>query len=281
MTRRLTILLSLLLPLACVPRAHAQASAIPSAQSSVDSNDPNAGRKLLDEMVTALGGPAWLNRTDYTANGQSGTFYKGTANPYVTQFEQYVRLKPFGERLIIVSKQGVFIPTTKRDVAVIWTPDKGYEVTYKGKKELPKKDVDEFFLYRNHSLDTVVLKWLKEPGVLVTYQGTELVGRRLADKVSVLTTSNDGVTLDLDEATHLPLSLTFQWRDPTYKDFNTEVQEYDDYHPVDGIMTALTLTRLHNGDMTSQVYLKEVHYNVKLPADLFDPDRPLTKSAKK
>lgn len=263
------------------PRAHAQASAIPSAASNVNTSDPAAGRKLLDQMIAALGGPLWLNRTGYSATGQSGTFYKGQANPYVSQFEQYIRLNPFGERLIIVSKLGVFIPTSKRDIAIVWTTDHGYEVTYKGKKELPKKDVDEFFLYRNHSLDTVMLHWVKQPGVLITYEGTELVGRRLADKVSILTTTNDAVTLDLDEASHLPLSLTFQWRDPTYKDFNTEVQEYDDYHPIEGIMTPLTLTRSHNGDMTSQTYLKEVHYNIKLPADLFDPDRPLQKSARK
>src|SRR5579884_966509 len=107
-------LLIVTLLLGCTPHLHAQASAIPSAQSSPDTNDPQAGRKLLDKMVEALGGQAWLNRTDYSASGQTGTFYKGTANPYVTQFERYVRLHPFGERIIIVSKQGVFIPTTKR-----------------------------------------------------------------------------------------------------------------------------------------------------------------------
>ncbi|HZQ41627.1 MAG TPA: hypothetical protein VFA99_00150 [Acidobacteriaceae bacterium] len=260
---------------------NAQASAIPSAQSSPDTNDPQAGRKLLDKMVEALGGAAWLNVTDYSCTGQTGTFYKNAANPYVTQFERYVRLQPFGERTIIVSKQGALIPTTKRDVAVIWTTDKGYEVTYKGKKEIPEKDEKEFFLYENHSLDKVMREWVKQPGVLITYEGTELIERKVADKVSILTTDNDGVTLDLDEITHLPISLTFQWRDPTYKDFNTEVQQYDDYHPIEGIMTPLTLTRLHNGDMTSQVFLKEVHYNVHFPPDLLDPDRPLTKSAKK
>ncbi len=260
---------------------NAQASAIPSAQSSPDTNDPLAGRKLLDKMVEALGGAAWLNVTDYSCTGQTGTFYKNAANPYVTQFERYVRLQPFGERTIIVSKQGALIPTTKRDVAVIWTMDKGYEVTYKGKKEIPEKDEKEFFLYENHSLDKVIREWVKEPGVLITYEGTELIERKVADKVSILTTDNDGVTLDLDEITHLPISLTFQWRDPTYKDFNTEVQQYDDYHPIEGIMTPLTLTRLHNGDMTSQVFLKEVHYNVHFPPDLLDPDRPLAKSAKK
>jgi len=279
-TRALTILALTLLCVAPSARLHAQASAIPSAQS-VDPNDPQAGKKLLDKMIEALGGDAWRNRTDYSASGQTGSFYKGAANPYVMQFERYVRLKPFGERLIVVSKQGVFIPTTKRDVAVIWTNGKGYEVTYKGKKELPEKEITEFFLYQNHSLDTVMLDWMKQPGVLVSYLGTQLVDRKVADRISILTESNDGVTIDLDENTHLPINLTFKWRDPTYRDFNTEMQEFDDYHPIDGVMTPLTLTRFHNGDMTTQIFLKEVHYNVNFPPDLLNPDRPLSKSAKK
>jgi hypothetical protein len=279
-TRALTILALTLLCVAPSARLHAQASAIPSAQS-VDPNDPQAGHKLLDKMIEALGGDAWRNRTDYSASGQTGSFYKGAANPYVMQFERYVRLKPFGERLIVVSKQGVFIPTTKRDVAVIWTNGKGYEVTYKGKKELPEKEITEFFLYQNHSLDTVMLDWMKQPGVLVSYLGTQLVDRKVADRISILTESNDGVTIDLDENTHLPINLTFKWRDPTYRDFNTEMQEFDDYHPIDGVMTPLTLTRFHNGDMTTQIFLKEVHYNVNFPPDLLNPDRPLSKSAKK
>jgi hypothetical protein len=283
MTRINPIALFLASLLCCAPtaRLHAQASAIPSAQSGPDTNDPHAGRKLLDQAIAALGGPAWLARTDYTTVGRSATFYKGTPNPYVTEFDQYIRLQPFGERLIIVSKQGVFIPTTKRDVAEIWTPDSGYEVTYKGKKELPQKDIAEFFLYRKHSLDVVLRDWLNQPGTLISYEGSDLVGRRLADKVSILNPSNDGVELDLDESTHLPLSLTFQDRDPLYKDFNTEVQQYDDYHPIDGIMTPMTLTRLHNGDIISQTFLREIHYNVHLPADLFDPSRPLKESARK
>ena len=280
LNRALTTLALTLLCLAPSAQLHAQASAIPSAQS-IDANDPQAGKKLLDKMIEALGGDAWRNRTDYFATGQVGSFYKSAANPYVTQFERYVRFQPFGERTIIVSKQGVLIPTTKRDVAEIWTTDKGYEVTYKGKKELPEKDIIEFFLYQSHSLDTVMLKWMKQPGVLVSYLGTQLVDRKVADRVLILTESNDGVTIDLDENSHLPINLTFKWRDPTYHDFNTEMQEFDDYHPIDGVMTALTLTRFHNGDMTTQIFLKEVRYNVHFPADLLDPDRPLAKSAKK
>ncbi len=260
---------------------YAQASAIPSAQTPPEAPGENRGAKLLDQMVVALGGDAWLHRTDWVEYGKGGTFYKGSANPYVTEFERYYRAQPFGERVIVLSKMGMFIPTTKRDIAEVWTADNGYEVTFRGKKELPKVDVADYQLRRHHSLETVVNDWLKQPGVLVTYDGTSMVGRRLADKITILTASNDAVDLELDESTHLPLSRTFQSRNPTYRDFDTYVDQFDDYHVFQGIMTPLTTTRLKNGDMVSQRYLTKVTYNTNLPADLFDPERPLAKSAKK
>jgi hypothetical protein len=261
-------------------RGWAQASAIPSAQGDETVAGSDKGRKLLEQMVEALGGPLWLNREDMVLQGRLATFYKGQPHEGAPGFEEYYRFKPFAERVILVSHFGVFIATDHKDMAEVFTADAGYEVTYRGKKALPVKDVQDYQRRRAHSLETVVHDWLKQPGVLVTYEGAGMVERRYAEQVSVLTTSNDAVTLNLDATTHLPLSLSFQWRDPVYKDLNTDVQEFDDYHVVQGIATAYSITQLHNGDMTGQRFLTKVAYNSKLAGDLFDPDRPLEKSAK-
>jgi hypothetical protein len=268
--------------------AWGQASALPSAQTNAsplsvsadNAVDPNKGRKLLDQMVAALGGDAWLHRQDFTFSGRSATFYKGQPHEEVPQFEEYYRMRPFGERIILISHYGIFIATDHKDIAEVFTPDNGYEVTYKGKTPLPAKDVQDFLRRRSHSIETVVDEWMKQPGVLVTYEGTNMVERRLAEQISILTATNDAVTLELDERTHLPLSLSFQWRDPLYKDFNTDVEEYEDYHAVQGIQTPYAITRLHNGDMVLQRFLTKVVYNSNLSPDLFDPDRPLEKKAK-
>jgi len=260
--------------------AWAQASAIPSAQAGPEAQGENRGSKLLTEMVTALGGDAWLNRTDWKIQGRAATFYKGQPHDESPQFEEYYRVHPFGERVIVITHFGVFIATNHSDIAEVWTPDNGYEVTYKGTKPLPVKDVEEYNRRRAHSLETVVNGWLKRPGVVVSYEGSGMEARHLVDRVSVLTPDNDGVTLALDESSHLPLSLTYQWRDPVYKDLNTDMQQYDDYHSVQGVMTPYAVTSLHNGDMTGQRFVTKVAYNLSLPVDLFDPERPLTKKAK-
>lgn len=274
---------------AAVPQsAEAQASAIPSAQSAPADGTSNRGRQLLDTMVAALGGEKWRQRDDWTETGQGSTFYKGQPNPYVYRFEEYYHAQPFGERVVIVSKNanaitaliGVPIGKEKRDIATVWTADNGYEVTFKGKKELPRDLVAEYQRRRRHTLDVLVNDWLQRPGTLVTYEGENMYGRRIAEKVTVLTADDDSVTLLLDSGTHLPISSSFQSRNATYKDIDTDEEQYDNYQPQDGILTPLTVTRLHNGDMVSQRYLTRVVYNTKLSPDLFNPDRSLQKKAK-
>jgi hypothetical protein len=261
-------------------RVWAQASALPSAQLPGTENptaEVQKGKQLLDEMVAALGGSLWLNRQDMVRQGRIATFYKGQPHPSVPGFEESTRFKPYAQRIGLVTHFGDIIPRDHRDIAELFTADNGYEITYKGVTPLPLAEVEDFKRRRAHSLETLVEVWLKQPGVLVTYEGTEMVERRLADRVSVLTATNDGAVIDLDETTHLPLSISFAWHDPVYKDMNTDVQEFEAYHRVQGIQTPYSITTLHNGDMTGQWFVSKVAYNVGLAGDLFDTGKALVK----
>ena len=96
--------------------------------------------------------------------------------------------------------------------------------------------------------------------------------RHLIDEITLLDSNNDNITLQLDSDSHLPVRVSFTWRDPLYKDSNEDAVDYADFHPVDGLPTPLSETYYHNGDMTSQRYLTRMFYNVAVPADSFDVD---------
>lgn len=262
-------------------RVGAQAAALPSVQvEEAGKGDADRGRKLLDAMVAALGGEAWLDRQTWIFEGRTATFYKGQPDGGTSQFEEDYRVQPFGERVVMISHFGAIVAKDHRDVAEVWTSESGYEITYKGTRPLPATEVAEFQRWRRHSLETVVEEWLKQPGVVVMDEGSKRVERQLADEVSVLSATNDAVTLTLDQSTHLPVSLSFRWRDPLYKDWNTEVEEFADYHVVQGIMTPFSIITTHNGDMTGERFLTRAVYNVKLAAELFDPSRKLETKGK-
>jgi hypothetical protein len=245
------------------------ATLVPARAQNDDANQKKA-KAAIDAMIAALGGPRWLNLSSSMAEGRTSGFYQGkptgaTALFYeVQQFPDMVRVE-LGK---------------KRDVFEITSGNNSWEVTYKGKRELPKEQVQELIRRRDHSIRTVVTTWLKDPNTILIYGGQSLVERHLAEQITVINASNDSVTIQTDAETHLPLRRTYQWRDPLYKDKNTDAEEYDDYHTVEGLPTPFAITRYHNDDMTNQRFLSRAGYNIPLTPDLFNPDVAASKIKK-
>ena len=263
--------------LASTPSANAQASEIPSAAPSVNPNltPEQRGRALIDQMIAALGGDAWLNRTTIAARRPHRRLLPRPAQPRHHEYHEVRRLaasgQPEADRVGFLTERGMIMPGKKIDVVQIWTDGHGYEITYKGKTDLPKDQVEDFYRRRAHSIEEVVRTWINAPGVMIVAEGTTMVERRLADKVTVLSANNDAVTLELDATTHLPLRRTFEWRNQQFKDHDEDAEEYDDYHTIQGLPTAMTITRYHNGDMASQRFFTKVDLQRSPPAALFDP----------
>ena len=90
------------------------------------------------------------------------------------------------------------------------------------------------------------------------------------EQVSVTNAKNDSVTLYFDVTTHLPIKTSYTWRDPKDKFRNTEEEIFDNYKPVQGIMTPHSVTRYLNGDMSYQRYITAATFNNELPDNLFE-----------
>ncbi len=226
---------------------------------------------LLDEMVQALGGDKWLNLPGYQTAGRIAGFYKGKPTGATSDYVAY-HAYPDKDRTELGKKH---------DVVEIINGNEGWEVTYKGKSPIPQKDVEDAIRRRNHSIEIAIRQWMKDPGTLLENGGQTTVERHLVDRVTLISTSNDNITLDLDAQTHLPIRRSFTWRDPLYKDENVDADEYELYHNIDGIQTPFSVTRIHNDDMVSQRFLYNATYAGPVPPAMFDPDVALQKVDKK
>ncbi len=246
-----------------------------------DETEEQHGRRLLDEMLKALGGEAWLNRGTVYTEGQVAAFFRGTPTGSVIRFDEYKRLavgsSPEVSRMEYLTIKGMIKPGMKKDVAHIWTADNGYELTYKGKTTLPAPQVQEFIRRRGHSLDEVVKVMAKQPDTVVIAEGTGMRDRIPIDKVTVLTANNDAATLELDQRTHLPVERSFEWRNQQFKDHDIDEEVYGDWRMIQGIATPMNMTRYKDGDMASQTFYTKVEYGKPMDASLFDPDKPWIK----
>jgi len=243
--------------------------------------DEQHGKRLLDEMLQALGGAAWLDKQTSTIEGQTAAFFRGVPNGSVVRFVQYRRLPtatlPEATRIEFLTVRGMIAPGMKKDVAHLWVGGQGYEKTFKGTTLLPEKQVTDYFRRQSHSIEEVMRTWIKAPGVMIVFEGASTRDRRPVDKVSVLAANNDAVTLEIEQGTHWPLQRSFEWRNDQFKDHDVDEEVYGDWRLIDAIATPMNVTSYRNGDMSAQTFYTKVKFNEQLRPDLFDKDKVLTK----
>jgi hypothetical protein len=247
-------------------------ASLPTARSQdadADANQKKA-RATLDAMVAALGGQKWLTLSNSMQQGRTSGFYQGKPTGMTSEFYE---IEKYPDQIRVELGK-------KREVLEIVDGDQVWEVTYKGKKELPKEQVQDLIRRRDHSIQVAMRVWLNDPKTVLIYGGQSLVERHLADKTTLIDANNDSITIQTDAETHLPLQRTWQWRDPLYKDKNTDAEEYDNYQLIDGLPTPYAITRFHNGDMSNQRFLSHAGYNLPLPPDTFNPDQAAAKIKK-
>ena len=160
--------------------------------------------------IQALGGTTFLNIRDMQQEGRGYSFYHGRPTGTGALFWRFVEY-PDKERIEV---------TKERDVAYIYTGDKGYEVTFKGPHAMEKKDLEDYLRRRRLSLENVLRTWVNDPSVALFYDGNALAGNLAAEQVTLINSKNEAVSLYFDVDSHLPLKKSYRWRDPVDKERN-------------------------------------------------------------
>jgi len=246
--------------------------------SDVAKVNQQQARAILDKMIQALGGDAYMNVQDVKTEVRYGSFYHGNVNS-TTIYHRYWqwpdkdRLEfTVGRSISVYFWQWPFKDQGKDAVLVfLHNGDKGYERTYRGTKFEDPEQLRRFLLSRDYSLGMVLRQWIKDPGVALFYDGPTIAENRSADKITILNGHNQSVTLLIAADTHLPIKKVYVVRNPVYRDYDEEVEVYDNWKVVQGITTPYNTLMTHNGEMVSQQYLLAVSYNNHPEPSMFDP----------
>jgi hypothetical protein len=233
----------------------------PSSAQVAQPEDENArhAHQIVDQMIVALGGPAYLNMQDYESEGRSYAFSHGESG---LGFPVWRFWKAPDKERVELTKQ--------RDVIEIFNGDSAWEITYKGTAALPPPALEEYKLQREHSLTEIIRVWLKSPDVVYFYAGTAVAEQKPADHVTIYH-AQDSADLYIDINSHLPIKKTFTHRNEQYHDKDTEEETWGNYRTVQGIATPYDYQRKHNGDIVVQRFITKITYNKGLPDSLFTP----------
>jgi hypothetical protein len=261
-----------LLAFACVHAAGqdqspASATAAPAANSPViralpTRVDPNA-QPILDRMLQALGGQAFLSFKTLTAHGR--LFSLGGGGVGFVYFDSQVQY-PDKRRLVYgMSKKA-------KAITVVNNGDQGWEIDRMGMVHLDSAEVRRWKFANRYGLENLLRLRIHEPGALVQSAGVDFVDNLAVNILDIVDADQTQLKLYIDKRTGLPAEVWYRKWNPTINDWDEYTDVYADYRVFDGINTPLHITRSLNGERFSEVYRSTVTYNETYSTQLFaDP----------
>ena len=236
------------------PRARAQ-----NPDSMMPEERTEKGKQILGQLITALGGPTYLDIRESNCEGRLAQFgHSGELTGY-TPFKVYWQY-PDKNRTDF-SKKGVIVNVYNGDRG--WTLDRG------GVSELSNAAVADFQEQAKRDVNNLLRLRLKEPGMAIRFGGTDVVDLRTVDWVEITDSEQRDFRLAVDRSTHFLVRSVITLSDDTSPDRSVETRIYTNYQLMDGVQTPLQITLDRNGRRVNQVFFQSCKYNPGFSEDFF------------
>jgi hypothetical protein len=248
--------LAALFLLSCAALLHAETSA-------------ERGKKLVDEMIAALGGEAFLSMQDRVEDGRAYSFYRD-------RMTGLSRAKIYTRYLNGPSREGEVAQRERQafgkdeDYLFLFLEGKGYQVTFRGAKPLPTDRWERYFESTRRNIFYILRQRLREPGLIFEHRGSSVWQNTPVEMLDITDADNDVVTVYLQRTTKLPIRQTWVRRDAKTKvrdEYTTVFSKYRDVGS--GIQWPYNILSERNGDKVFEIFSDTVAVNQKLDDSLF------------
>jgi hypothetical protein len=236
-----------------------------SAQSSQE-----AGKRLIQECLAAVGGEAFLNMRDRVVTGRAYQFYqerlRGLA--YVTYSIRYdpKPATPDPGWLGVRERREY---GKNRDYGALFFEGKGYEITFRGAQPYPESYMLAYRQRLRRDIFYILKYRLDEPGMIFESLGTEIVDLQPTDAVRITDADNESVTVYLLKSSHLPLRQDYVRRDPKTREAFRERAHYSKYRTFSGVQLPMNLLQERDGEKIFELFADGMQINPGLSDAVF------------
>ena len=241
--------------------APANPAAPPNPSQAPSRIDPKA-QQVLDRVIQALGGPAFLKAKRLTTRGRIYSI-RDEATSAFAPFESYVEYPD--KRRFSYGKNPPVILINNGDLA--WELDRMGMTT-----QLPEQ-IRRWKISTYYSLENLLRLRIHEPGILIQQGGVDFVDNVATQSLDMVDAQETQLKLDLNRQTLLPVSVTYRVRDPKTGDWNEFADVYSDYKNIEGIMTPMHIARFMDEERVSEVFRSFAQYDDAYPPTYFQPVR--------
>jgi hypothetical protein len=237
------------------------------------------GRQVLQQVVAALGGQAYLNVRDTQCDGREAQF--GTAGTLMgfTLFRD-IWLLPDKNRVEYFSKgehtilgflmgSDELLITHGGAMITVFSGQEGWSLDKSGVSEQPEDLIKNFNEQLKSGMNNMLRKRMNEPGVDVHYAGTDLIDLKEAEWIEFTDSDHRVMRLGIDKFTHLPSRWIVTTRNPETRVYTSVTTSYTQYRALDGVKSPLSIELSRDDRKLTQTFLTDCKYNVDLAPQLF------------
>ena len=233
--------------------------------------------KVLNQLIQALGGPAYLGMRERQCDGRRALIgHDGALAGYVQIRESWDypdknRTDYFaksrntllgfiiGVQDLDITHGGLIITTFNGDKG--WTMDKG------GVSDMPEDTLAEFQSAVQRLPENVLR--VKNPSYNVRWGGIDTVDLHEVDWVEISDQDERVFRLAVDRMTHLLVRSVVQVKDLNSGQIREDVSIFTNYQPKGGIQVPMQVTRERDGRRIAQIFYEACTINPPLAADYF------------
>jgi hypothetical protein len=250
-----------------------------SAQELMPEQSAAKAREVLQQVIAALGGQAYLNVHDTDCEGRIAQFGHNGDLAGFTPFRD-MWLLPDKNRTEYVAKgehtilgflmnvDGLMI-THGGTMITVFNGDQGWMLDKAGVSNQPEDVVKSFNDQLKTGMNNMLRSRRNEPGVEAHYGGPDLIDMKEAEWIEFTDSDRRDMRMAVDKLTHLPLRWVVASRDPETRERTETTTSYTQYIPVDGVKTPLSIVRQRDGRKITQIFMTGCKYNSNLEGQLF------------
>src|SRR5262245_46796358 len=233
-------------------------SVLLAVSENVPAQDEEKIQKLVRDGIEAMGGDTFLRVDDIVSEGNYFMFDRDGNSSGLIKYNDYTKLPDRSRNELGNRKK-------ERDI-VVFNLEKGEGWILEGQKDTRDATPDEMKEFRNvvkHSFDLIFRIRYKDPANKLFYLGGGEGSDSRLDVVKLLDPENDEVTIYFDRLSKLPTKIEYRGLDKRGVQLR-QVQEFSQWHVIQGIKTPLRTDSFVNGRKSSQLFVVKISYNNNL-----------------
>ena len=218
-------------------------------------------RTILDQMIQALGGDAFIDVKDIHSAGRFFIFTKGELSG-ADAFSDYIKFPDMERTEFGKDKKKLTIEINKGE--------EGWTIKDKEVEPQPASRVEEFAEHFKTTFDYVLRFVINHRQTTIQSVGGEIIDFKRVDVVEVRDPQKNRIRFYIDRNSHMPVKMQVRRADNKLHE-----ERYGNWHTFQGVKTPLFVERFTDGVKTMEIRAETVAYNTNLPDSLFAP--PATK----